>query len=59
MADKTQQRQECVHTVACTAVNCIYNDNNQKRCVAEKITVGGYDSTRKTDTFCATFTDKK
>ena len=50
---------EHIEGVGCNAVNCIYNDNSSKKCVAESIMVGGYDSTRKTETFCATFSDRK
>jgi len=59
MPDNNNKKQETVRNVACNAVNCVYNDTSSKKCVADHITVGGYDSTSKLDTFCATFTDKK
>lgn len=56
MPDKYKEH---VQGVGCNAINCIYNENSSKKCVAENIMVGGYDSTMKTETFCATFSDKK
>jgi len=58
MSDRFKSH-DCVQGVGCNAVNCVYNDNSSKKCVAENIMVGGYDSTQKTDTFCSTFSEKK
>lgn len=58
MSDKYNNH-DCVQGVGCSAVNCVYNDSGSKKCAAENIMVGGYDSTRKTDTFCSTFSEKK
>ena len=48
----------CVQGVGCDAYKCKYNDNEQSKCVAENIKVGGVTSTCEKDTFCSTFIEK-
>ncbi|MBQ4109337.1 MAG: DUF1540 domain-containing protein [Clostridia bacterium] len=45
---------DCNNKISCSAVNCIYNDKND-RCTAESITVTPRDAKKACDTECDTF----
>ncbi len=50
--------EHCVSGVGCDAVKCKFNDTDKRKCIAENIKVGDVASSCKTDTFCATFSEK-